>query len=36
MSTPTEVPGGEVIAYEEHDNRSLAPFEAGSIISERV
>lgn len=31
-----EVPGGEVIAYDEHGNSSLAPLEAGSIISERV
>jgi hypothetical protein len=31
-----EVPGGEVVAYDEHGNSSLAPLEAGSIISERV
>lgn len=31
-----EVPGGEVIAYDEQGNSSLAPLEAGSIISERV
>lgn len=30
------VPGGEVIAYDENGNSSLAPLEAGSIISERV
>jgi len=38
--TPTpvapEVSGGEVIAYDENGNSSLAPLEAGSIISERV
>lgn len=36
LGTPPEVPGGEVIAYDEHGNSSLAPLEAGSIISERV
>ncbi|PZO14746.1 MAG: hypothetical protein DCF26_14450 [Burkholderiales bacterium] len=34
--TPPTVPGGEVIAYDENGNSSLAPLEAGSIISERV
>jgi hypothetical protein len=34
--TPPAVPGGEVIAYDEQGNSSLAPLEAGSIISERV
>lgn len=36
LDTPPEVPGGEVIAYDEHGNNSLAPLEAGTIISERV
>ena len=36
LDLPPEVPGGEVIAYDEYGNSSLAPLEAGSIISERV
>ncbi|MBT9464504.1 hypothetical protein [Hydrogenophaga sp.] len=36
LDTPPEVPGGEVIAYDEHGNSSTAPLEAGTIISERV
>lgn len=31
-----EVPGGEVIAYDEHGNSSLAPLEAGTLLSEKV
>ena len=31
-----EVPGGEVIAYDEHGNSSLAPLEAGTLLSERA
>lgn len=31
-----DVPGGEVIAYDENGNSSLAPLEAGTLLSERV
>jgi hypothetical protein len=31
-----EVPGGEVIAYDEHGQSSLAPLEAGTLLSEKV
>ena len=31
-----EVPGGEVIAYDEHGNSSLAPLEAGTLLSEKA
>lgn len=31
-----EVQGGDVVAYDEHGNGSLAPLEAGSLISHRV
>lgn len=31
-----EVPGGEVIAYDENGNGSLAPLEAGTLLSERA
>ena len=31
-----EVPGGEVIAYDENGNSSLAPLEAGTLLSERA
>lgn len=31
-----EVPGGEVIAYDENGNSSLAPLEAGTLLSEKV
>lgn len=30
------LPGQEVVAYDEHGNSSLAPLEAGSLISRRV
>jgi len=31
-----EVPGGEVIAYDEHGQSSLAPLEVGTLLSEKV
>lgn len=31
-----EMPGGEVIAYDEHGNSSVAPLEAGTFLSEKV
>lgn len=31
-----EVPGGEVIAYDEHGNSSVAPLEVGTLLSEKV
>ncbi len=31
-----EVPGGEVIAYDEHGNSSLAPLEVGTLLSEKA
>ena len=31
-----EVPGGEVIAYDEHGQSSLAPLEAGTLLSEKA
>lgn len=31
-----EVPGGEVIAYDENGQSSLAPLEVGTLLSERV
>lgn len=31
-----EVPGGEVIAYDENGQSSLAPLEAGTLLSEKV
>ncbi len=36
VDTPPEVPGGEVIAYDEHGNSSTAPLEAGTLLSEKV
>jgi hypothetical protein len=31
-----EVPGGEVVAYDEHGQSSLAPLEVGTLLSEKV
>jgi hypothetical protein len=31
-----EVPGGEVIAYDENGQSSLAPLEVGTLLSEKV
>jgi hypothetical protein len=31
-----EVPGGEVIAYDEHGNSSVAPLEVGTLLSEKA
>ena len=31
-----DVPGGEVVAYDEHGQSSLAPLEVGTLLSEKV
>lgn len=36
MAPAMEVQGGDVVAYDERGNSSLAPMEAGSLISHRV
>ncbi len=36
VAVAPEVPGGELIAYDEHGNSSLAPLETGTLLSEKV
>lgn len=36
LEAAPEVPGGEVIAYDENGQSSLAPLEAGTLLSEKV